>query len=75
MREPNFRAIIATRGLPIRTLVSVRNDPNREYTGKSGWIVGKILLPMADGCVFQTKDAQNGFHSNYNTNPGLFIIR
>ncbi len=61
MREPNFRAIIATRGLPIKTLVSVRNDPNREYTGKSGWIVGKILLPMADGCVFQTEDAQKWF--------------
>ena len=57
MEEPNFRAILATRGLPVKTLVSVRNDPNKEYAGKLGCFVGKILLPMADGCVFQTSDA------------------
>lgn len=61
MEEPNFRAILATRGLSIKTVVSVRNDPNKEYAGKLGWFVGKILLPMADGCVFQTKDAQKWF--------------
>ncbi len=61
MREPNFRAILATRGLPVKTLVSVRNDPNKEYAGKLGWFVGKVLLPMADGCVFQTSDAQKWF--------------
>ena len=58
MEEPNFRAILATRGLPVKTLVSVRNDPNKEYAGKLGAFVGKVLLPMADGCVFQTKEAQ-----------------
>lgn len=61
MEEPNFRAILATRGLPVKTLVSVRNDPNKEYAGKLGWFVGKVLLPMADGCVFQTSDAQKWF--------------
>lgn len=61
MEEPNFRTILATRGLPVKTLVSVRNDPNKEYAGKLGWFVGKILLPMADGCVFQTSDAQKWF--------------
>ena len=61
MEEPNFRAIIATRGLPVKTVVSVRNDPNKEYAGRLGWFVGKLLLPMADGCVFQTSDAQRWF--------------
>lgn len=61
MEEPNFRAILATRGLPVKTLVSVRNDPNKEYAGRLGALVGKVLLPMADGCVFQTKDAQKWF--------------
>lgn len=61
MEEPNFRTILATIGLPVKTLVSVRNDPNKEYAGKIGLIVGKILLPMADGCVFQTSDAQRWF--------------
>lgn len=61
MQEPNFRALIATLGLPIKTIVSVRNDPNREYAGIAGKIVGKLLLPMADGCVFQTEEAQAWF--------------
>lgn len=61
MAEPNFRAILATAGLPIKTIVSVRNDPNREYAGKLGKLVGKVLLPMADGCVFQTEDAKAWF--------------
>lgn len=61
MAEPNFRAIVATMGLPVKTLVSVRNDPNKEYAGKLGRFVGKVLLPMADGCVFQTSDAQKWF--------------
>jgi len=61
MCEPNFRAICATAGLGIKRIVSVRNDPNKEYAGKLGYLVGKILLPLADGCVFQTKDAQAWF--------------
>ena len=61
MEEPNFRVIFATMGLPVKTLVSVRNDPNKEYAGKIGWIIGKILLPLADGCVFQTEDAKKWF--------------
>lgn len=61
MAEPNFRAICATAGLPVKTVVSVRNDPNREYGGKSGGFVGKVLMPMADGCVFQTEDARKWF--------------
>lgn len=61
MGEPNFRAIVATIGLPVRTVVSVRNDPNREYSGKIMRFVGKYILPLADGCVFQTEDAKQWF--------------
>lgn len=61
MAEPNFRAILATIGLPIKTIVSVRNDPKREYAGKVGRFVGKYILPMADGCVFQTEQAKAWF--------------
>ena len=61
MQEPNFRAILATLGQPVKTIVSVRNDPNKEYAGKIGKIVGKYILPMADGCVFQTEQAKAWF--------------
>ncbi|MBQ8797848.1 MAG: glycosyltransferase family 4 protein [Oscillospiraceae bacterium] len=61
MQEPNFRAILAAIGLPVKTVISVRNDPNREYAGKVGRFVGKYILPMADGCVFQTEQAKAWF--------------
>lgn len=61
MAEPNFRAILATWGLPVKNLISVRNDPNKEYAGKIGHWVGKYLLPFADGCVFQTQEAKAWF--------------
>lgn len=61
MAEANFRSIIASIGLSCKTLVSVRNEPRREYAGKLGYIVGKFILPFADGCVFQTEDAKKWF--------------
>lgn len=61
MAEPNFRAVLATIGLPVKTIVSVRNDPNREYAGMLGRFVGKVILPLADGCVFQTEEAKLWF--------------
>lgn len=61
MAEPNFRLLVASLGLNVKTIVSVRNDPNKEYAGRIGKFVGKCLLPLADGCVFQTKEAQEWF--------------
>ena len=61
MAEPNFRAIAAAMGLPVKTIVSVRNDPDREYAGRLGHFVGKHLMPRADGCVFQTEQARAWF--------------
>ena len=61
MAEPNYRAVFATKGLKTKLVVSVRNDPNKEYAGKLGRVLGQKLLPMADGCVFQTEDAKLWF--------------
>jgi glycosyltransferase involved in cell wall biosynthesis len=61
MGEANFRAIIATRFLRIPTLISVRNDPDKEYEGFLLRVLAKQLFRLADGCVFQTQDAKNWF--------------
>lgn len=61
MAEPNYRALIAAKGLPVKTIISVRSDPNKEYAGKAGRFLGQYLLPSASGCVFQTEDAKSWF--------------
>lgn len=61
MAEPNFRAIVASFGLKNKVVVSVRNDPNREYGTFITKILAKILFRFADGVVFQTGDAKKWF--------------
>ena len=61
MAEPNYRSIISCLGLKTKTLISVRNDPDREYPNKIFKILAKTLYLFADGIVFQTADAQAWF--------------
>lgn len=57
MAEPNFRAILATMFLKnVKTIVSVRNDPAKEYSGKLLDHLAKMFFSFADGIVVQTKD-------------------
>lgn len=62
MGPPNVRMLLAGMFLPCRKVVSVRNDPNREY-GKGIFkkIITNMLFLLADGCVFQTEDASKYF--------------
>jgi len=73
MAEPNFRAILATRGLPVKVITSVRNDPNQEYAGRLGQFVGKYLIPKSDGCVFQTKEAQQWFPTDLQNKSAIIL--
>lgn len=61
MTEPNVRMLIATMGLKVKRLISVRNDPRRVHRTGMGWFIGKIIFPMADACVFQTEEAKEWF--------------
>lgn len=61
MQEPNFRAMLATAGLPVRRLVSVCNAAEKEYPGLGGVVTGKLLMPLAEGCVFQTEEEKRWF--------------
>lgn len=58
MGPPNFRMLLASLGLPCRKIVSVRNDPYKEYGRQwiKKWIAGQ-LFKAANGCIFQTKEA------------------
>lgn len=57
MGPPNIRMLLATVGLRTRKIVSVRNDPYREYGSGLRKIVANLVFLIADGCVFQTEEA------------------
>lgn len=61
MGPPNERMILATLGLNIKKIVSVRNDPYREYGKGIKKIIANFLFSFADGCVFQTEEARGYF--------------
>ena len=73
MAEPNFRAVLAAQGLPVKTIVSVRNDPSREYGGRLSGFVGRRILPRANGCVFQTRDAMAWFPQTFQKKSAVIM--
>lgn len=60
MAEPNIRSIIACLGLKTKNIVSVRNDPSKEYPGKR-LAFARSLFRFADRVVFQTTLACSAF--------------
>ena len=61
MPEANCRALIAVIGLHTKVIISVRNDPNREYGSFIGKVLANTLYKTTDGIVFQTDDARAWF--------------
>lgn len=61
MAEPNFRAICSSLGLENKNLISIRNDPEREYPNALFKFCARFLYRFADSVVFQTQDAQDWF--------------
>lgn len=60
----NFQAIESALGLPTKVVVSVVSDPKREYGNSIMRFLTKILFPLADGIVLQTKESK-GFFPSY----------
>ena len=61
MGPPNYRMLLSTIGMRCRKVVSVRNDPNKEYgTGLKKYMAG-FVFRLANGCVFQTEHASQSF--------------
>lgn len=61
MAEPNFRTLIACAGLKCAKVISIRNDPNKEYPNALYRFLAKHLYKCADGVVFQTEEAREWF--------------
>lgn len=61
MAGPNTRMLMSTIGLPAKKVVSVRNDPYKEYGSGIKRIFANSLFKLADGVVFQTDEAAEYF--------------
>lgn len=59
--KANYRATMATTGMKIPVITSVRSDPKIDYVGKKNQIVNKLFFNKAEGCVFQTEEAKSFF--------------
>lgn len=59
--EPNFLALSLKKYFDFPMLISVRNDPAREYKNPVYRALMRVLYPKADGYIFQTKQAMEYF--------------
>ncbi|MGW8115522.1 glycosyltransferase [Caproicibacterium sp. NSD3] len=57
MGPPNYRLLLSTIGMKTKKIVSVRNDPYKEYGNGIKKYVSRIVFSLSDGCIFQTNDA------------------
>lgn len=60
--EQSFRILSLKKKLKKKIIVSVRNDPKREYKSLSYQLCMRLLYKKADGFVFQTVDAKKYFN-------------
>lgn len=67
IEEANSRALLATRGLKTKNLISVRVDPNVLLERRMTRLQIKLLYPMADGCVYQTETARDSMPKHLRT--------
>ncbi len=56
-----YHGVLTTRGLKTKSIISVRNDPNFDYSTLFKKVLAKIILPFSEGAVFQTQDAREWF--------------
>lgn len=73
MAEPNFRLLIASALLKTKTIISIRNDPEKEYCGRVMGMAAKLLFRFADGVVFQTEDAKKWFPTKVQNKSEIII--
>lgn len=61
MPEASFFSMLSHSNKKITKIISVRNDPKREFKNTIYRIMMKLTYNRADGFVFQTEDAKNYF--------------
>lgn len=60
-QKANYRALMATVGMKIPVIISIRTDPVGHYDSLADRIQIPLLFPRASGCVFQTEGQRDFF--------------
>ncbi len=71
--EPNMLALSLKNRYKFPVIISVRNDPKREYSGIYH-LPMRLLYPKADGYVFQTEEAKDYFAFSKHISDKAVII-
>lgn len=71
--KANYRALMATIGMKVPVVISVRTDPVGHYDSLSDKIQIPLLFPRAAGCVFQT-EGQREFFPEYLQKKSRIIL-
>lgn len=70
----NIRMVWAALFLRCKVVVSVRNDPKKEYGDKIiNRLFANAILGLADACVFQTEEQKKYFSNKINKNSSVII--
>lgn len=64
MAESNLRMLISTVFMKTKRVISVRNDPSKEYSNPLIRKIAFFIFKLADGIIFQTQDAMRFFPEN-----------
>ncbi len=72
-QKANYRALMATAGLRLPVIISIRTDPVGHYDSLADKIQIPLLFPRAAGCVFQTQ-GQREFFPAYTQRKSRIIL-
>lgn len=72
-KKANYRALIATMGRKIPTIVSVRTNPYLHYVSRADRILLPLLFSRAQGTVFQTVGAKEFFAPKVQKNSRIIL--
>ena len=72
-RKALYRGLMAAYFMKIPVLISVRTDPAQHYIRISDKVQMRLLLPRADGCVFQTQGAREFFAPRLQDNSRIIL--
>lgn len=68
-----YRALMATIGMKVPVLISIRTNPIGHYDGRMDKLMIPILFPRAAGCVFQTTGQKDFFKPYLQDNSRIIL--